>query len=240
MVGDTVEYSFVEPADAAAWRAIVRAYTGDRVTLVSWSDNRRKIIVRVDSETLGPALAFVDLYTQKADWLDAEYAGLREADISIRKPIRYKAADGLEITGYLTLPKGRDAKALPLVVLPHGGPAARDEPGFDWWSQALASRGYAVLQPNFRGSQGFGQAFLTAGFGQIGRKMQTDLSDGVRFLAAQGTVDPKRVCVVGASYGRLCGPGRRDHRPRRLSLRGVGGRRIGLWRSDRLLREIRR
>jgi len=117
------------------------------------------------------------------------------------RSITYKAADGLEIPAYLTLPRGRDAKALPLVVLPHGGPASRDQPGFDWWSQALASRGYAVLQPNFRGSTGYGEAFLQKGFGQWGKAMQTDLSDGVRDLAKRGLIDPKRVCIVGASYG---------------------------------------
>jgi dipeptidyl aminopeptidase/acylaminoacyl peptidase len=88
-----------------------------------------------------------------------------------------------------------------LIVLPHGGPASHDDPGFDWWSQALASQGYAVLQPQFRGSDGFGWDHLSAGFGQWGRKMQTDLSDGVRMLAAKGTIDPKRVCIVGGSYG---------------------------------------
>jgi dipeptidyl aminopeptidase/acylaminoacyl peptidase len=77
----------------------------------------------------------------------------------------------------------------------------RDVPGFDWWSQALASRGYAVLRPNFRGSDGLGKDFLDAGAGEWGRKMQTDLSDGVRHLAAQGVIDPARVCIVGASYG---------------------------------------
>jgi dipeptidyl aminopeptidase/acylaminoacyl peptidase len=87
------------------------------------------------------------------------------------------------------------------VVFPHGGPAVRDEPGFDWWAQAMASQGYAVLQVNYRGSDGFGWKFLAAGFGEWGRKMQTDLSDGVRYLAAQGTIDPARVCIVGASYG---------------------------------------
>ena len=94
-----------------------------------------------------------------------------------------------------------DPKNLPLIVLAHGGPASRDVMGFDWWAQAMANRGYAVLQVNFRGSDGFGRSFLNAGFGEWGRKMQTDLSDGVRHLAADGVIDPKRVCIVGASYG---------------------------------------
>ena len=115
--------------------------------------------------------------------------------------VSFKAQDGLALGGYLTLPNGRAARGLPLVVFPHGGPAVRDEPGFDWWAQAMASRGYAVLQVNYRGSDGFGTAFREAGFGEWGRKMQTDLSDGVRYLAAQGTIDPARVCIVGASYG---------------------------------------
>jgi dipeptidyl aminopeptidase/acylaminoacyl peptidase len=125
------------------------------------------------------------------------------------KFIHYAAADGTSIPAFLTLPSGRPQKNLPLVVLPHGGPLARDAPGFDWWSQAIASRGYVVLQPEFRGSDGFGWKHAQAGFGEWGRKMQTDLSDGVRFLAAQGLIDPKRVCIVGGSYGgyaALAGP----------------------------------
>lgn len=113
----------------------------------------------------------------------------------------YAAADGMQIPAFLTLPTGREAEGLPLVVMPHGGPASRDEPGFDWWAQALAAEGYAVLQPQFRGSTGFGDAHLKAGYDQWGEKMQTDLSDGVRRLAADGVIDPTRVCVVGASYG---------------------------------------
>jgi len=201
LVGDEGRYSFFDPHDAKVWAAVGRAFPGDRLQLVSWSLDRKKIVVRVDSATLGPAYSLVDLTTGKANWLGDEFKDLKEADISPVRPVHYRAADGTALSGYLTLPHGREAKGLPLVVFPHGGPAVRDSPGFDWWAQAMASRGYAVLQVNYRGSDGFGWDFLRAGFGEWGRKMQTDLSDGVRYLAGQGTIDPKRVCIVGASYG---------------------------------------
>jgi dipeptidyl aminopeptidase/acylaminoacyl peptidase len=201
LVGDERRYTFFDTKAQASWNAVLKAFPGDQVSLASWSDDRRRIVVQVDSPTLGPAYALVDLDTKSARWLGDIYGNLKPEHVSEIKPIKYKAGDGLEITGYLTLPRGRDPKDLPLVVLPHGGPEGRDTLGFDWWSQALASRGYAVLQPNFRGSEGFGDDFVEAGYGQWGKLMQTDLSDGVRHLAKQGVIDPKRVCIVGGSYG---------------------------------------
>jgi len=121
--------------------------------------------------------------------------------LSSRQPFSFASSDGLKIPGYLTLPKGLEPKNLPLIVLPHGGPWARDSYGFDGFAQFLANRGYAVLQPNFRGSTGYGKAFLNAGNGQWGRKMQDDLTWGVKALVAQGVVDPKRVGIFGGSYG---------------------------------------
>lgn len=199
--GDEEVYEFLDADAGAAWGKIQRAYKGKSVRLESWSADRSRAVVKVDSPTEGPSYAFIDFKARRADPIGALYQGLTPADIAPVTPIKFKARDGLDLSGYLTVPTGRPTKGLPLVVLPHGGPAARDEPGFDWWAQALASRGYAVLQVNFRGSDGFGAAFLKAGFGQWGRKMQTDLSDGVADLARQGIIDPKRVCIVGASYG---------------------------------------
>ena len=201
LVGDTYRYRFFNPAHQRLWNSIAAAYPGDRVQLASLSDDRRRAVVIVDSPTEGPAYGLVDMATGRASWLGPVYNGIRGADISPVRYITYAAGDGLQISGYLTLPVGREARNLPLVVLPHGGPEARDSGGFDWWAQALASRGYAVLQPNFRGSAGYGYAFVSAGFGEWGRKMQTDLSDGVHHLAQQGIVDAARVCIVGASYG---------------------------------------
>ncbi|MDP1739030.1 MAG: S9 family peptidase [Caulobacter sp.] len=201
LIGEDFRYSFFNPRVDAAWRSVLKAFPGLPARLVSASDNWRQLVVLIERKTLGPGYVLVDLDAKKAEWLGDVYAGLKPADIAEVRYVTYKAADGLTITGYLTLPSGRDPRGLPLVVLPHGGPASRDTPGFDWWAQALASRGYAVLQPNFRGSNGFGRVFLEAGYGQWGRKMQTDLSDGVRFLAGEGIIDPKRVCIVGGSYG---------------------------------------
>jgi dipeptidyl aminopeptidase/acylaminoacyl peptidase len=201
ITGDETRYSFFDPAYQKVWNALTAAYKGDKVDLVSASDNWRRFILRVDSATAGPAFAMVDLDKGKGVWIGDEYAGLKPEAISPVRAISLKAQDGLALNGYLTLPRDRPGKGLPLVVLPHGGPAARDAPGFDWWAQALASRGYAVLQLNYRGSEGYGWSFQSAGFGEWGRKMQTDLSDGVRYLAAEGTIDPARVCIVGGSYG---------------------------------------
>jgi dipeptidyl aminopeptidase/acylaminoacyl peptidase len=130
----------------------------------------------------------------------------RQALLTTTRPratvINYKARDGKELTGYLTAPAAADAKTrLPLLLMPHGGPETRDSLSFNSWVQYLVARGYAVFQPNFRGSDGFGRAFAESGYGEWGRKMQDDLTDGVKTLVDQGLVDPERICIVGASYG---------------------------------------
>ncbi|MCR6658512.1 MAG: prolyl oligopeptidase family serine peptidase [Asticcacaulis sp.] len=121
--------------------------------------------------------------------------------VASQKSVSYKASDGLEIGALLTLPPKPEPKGLPLIVLPHDGPQAHDSRGFDWLAQVLASRGYLVLQPNYRGSDGAGPAFMAAGKGQWGRRMQSDLADGVRYLVGQGLADPARVCIIGNGYG---------------------------------------
>jgi dienelactone hydrolase len=199
--GDERRVDFFDPAVAAIWKAIEKAYPDERVQLASWSRDHRKVVVLVDGPRDGYAYALDDLDAKRGDWLGAVYPMLSQEQIARARPITYKAADGLDIPAYLTVPVGSSSKNLPLTVMPHGGPAARDTLGFDWLREALASRGYAVLQPNFRGSTGYDVSFLEAGYGQLGRKMQTDLSDGVRYLVAQGIVDPKRVCIFGWSYG---------------------------------------
>ena len=198
---DSYHYRFLDPTAKAAWDKVVRTFKGQRVSLLSWTPGWRKVAVHVEGPQNSGVYYLVDLVGNRADIIGDSYPLVTPEHVADVKPYSYKAADGRMIHGYLTLPRGRDPKALPLIVLPHGGPQAHDVLAFDWWPQALASRGYAVLQPNFRGSTGYGAEHLEAGYGQWGRKMQTDLSDGVRALAGEGVVDAKRVCIAGWSYG---------------------------------------
>jgi dipeptidyl aminopeptidase/acylaminoacyl peptidase len=174
---------------------------GVRHRAVSYAEDPRKMIIYTESATDAGIYVLCDFVTGDISDIAINYEALPEEWITQKQSVQYKAADGLEIHGYLTLPPFRDAKNLPLVVLPHGGPRSRDFINFDWQSQCLAAHGYAVLQPNFRGSSGYGADFLAAGNGEWGRKMQTDLSDGVRHLVSKGLIDPRRVAILGASYG---------------------------------------
>lgn len=182
-------------------RALERAFPGRRVRLYSESSDHERVIAAVDSPSTATIYYLVDFRTHQADIAGEEYPALAAAALGEMRAINYAARDGTQIAAYLTLPPGRDPHALPLVVLPHGGPEARDDYAFDWWSQFLATRGYAVLQPQFRGSTGFGNDFRLAGHKQWGRLMQDDVTDAVKFVVSQGIADARRVCIVGASYG---------------------------------------
>ena len=144
------------------------------------------------------------LFDRKSKKLELQYRireKLPREALAEVKPIRYKSSDGLEIPAYLSLPRGLAPKNLPTIILPHGGPWARDRWGYDSMSQFLTNRGYAVLSPNFRGSTGYGKKFLDAGNAQWGDKMQDDLTWGAKYLISQGISDPKRIGIMGASYG---------------------------------------
>jgi dipeptidyl aminopeptidase/acylaminoacyl peptidase len=144
------------------------------------------------------------LFDRKTKKLTLEYVSrerIPREHMAAMTPITYPSSDGLSIPAYLTLPKGSKAKGLPLVVFPHGGPWSRDSWGFNGYAQFLANRGYAVLSPNFRGSTGYGKKFLNAGNLQWGLKMQDDITWGVKHLVREGIADPKRVAIMGGSYG---------------------------------------
>lgn len=176
-------------------------FPGMSVLLQTWDAARNKFVFSIE----GPRQPLTYyLYNQQAKTLQKlgrTYVNLVPTDLGEVRIYDYTARDGLKIPAYLTVPPGKETKKLPVVILPHGGPMERDDMDFDWESQFLASRGYAVLRPNFRGSNGYGLPFQKAGYGQWGLKMQDDVTDGVKKLIADGIADPKRICIVGASYG---------------------------------------
>jgi dienelactone hydrolase len=181
---------------------IDKAVGDRRARIVSTSRDGQKLIVHVGTADQPGAYYYYDTAAGAMSVLSRVSDQFpNKARLSPVKTIRYKARDGLEIAAVLTLPMGRDAKNLPLILMPHGGPFARDSEEWDWWVQYLAWRGYAVLQPNYRGSSGYGTAFAKKGEGQWGLAMQDDLNDAVDWAVQQGLADPKRVCMVGASYG---------------------------------------
>ncbi len=189
-------------ADAEATKKkLQEKLPGYLVYLGSKNKEEDKFMVRTFSDKSRGAYYFFDKSTGELNKLADLSPWLNENDLCDMTPISYTSRDGLKIQGYLTLPKGYEAKNLPVVVNPHGGPWARDYWGFNPEVQFLANNGYAVLQMNFRGSTGFGKAFWQASFKQWGRTMQDDISDGVKWLIDQGIADPKRVAIYGGSYG---------------------------------------
>jgi len=169
---------------------------------ISASDKaEEKFIVRTYSDRSLGAFYFYDRKKDQLTKIQDVSPWLDENHMAEIRPVQYRSRDGLVIHGYLTLPKGVEAKNLPVVINPHGGPWARDNWGFNPEVQFLANRGYAVLQMNFRGSTGYGKAFWEASFKQWGLSMQNDITDGVYWLIEQGIADQKRVAIYGASYG---------------------------------------
>ena len=199
--GLTQSYTLFDEELQANWDKLQRGLPGSQLYLSDADDDLSVLLFRAEGAGEPGSIYLFDAERQSVNLIGREYPNLGPTDVSQVSVVRYTAADGRELIGYLTTPNGREARNLPLVLLPHGGPAARDYTGFDYKAQALASRGYAVFQPQFRGSDGFGTDLLEAGYGEWGRKMQSDLSDGVRYLAVGGVVDPARVCIVGSSYG---------------------------------------
>ncbi len=192
---------WLDPEIGAVHATLSKAFKDKSVLLGSWSADRTRFVVRVSAPAAPGAWYLFDKTRKELSPLGEEYPELKDTPLGTTRWMTYKARDGLEIPAYVTSPPGATSANAPLIVLPHGGPASRDTYDFDYLAQFLASRGYVVLQPQFRGSAGFGHAFEKAGAGEWGGKMQTDLLDGVAALAAAGTIDPKRVCIVGASFG---------------------------------------
>lgn len=176
-------------------------FTNQQVFLSSASRDEQKMIFAVTSSTNPGRFFLFDRSKNAFEELASVLPWLKEPQLSPMKPLKIAARDGLMLPSYLTIPRESNGKNLPLVLMPHGGPRARDFYGFDPLVQIMANRGYAVLQVNFRGSLGYGLAFDKAGWREWGGAMQQDLIDALKWTIAEGIADPQRICIFGASYG---------------------------------------
>ena len=196
------ETIWLDPAARRLAADIDAALPGARNTITGRTDDDSLLVIRSASDRDPGTFYLLDTKSFELTRLAAASDRIDPAQMAPMRPIAYTARDGLKLHGYLTLPVGREAKGLPLIIHPHGGPyGVRDEWGFNPEIQFLSNRGYAVLQINFRGSGGYGRAHLEAGYLQWGLKMQDDLTDGVRWAIAEGIADPTRIAIYGASYG---------------------------------------
>jgi dipeptidyl aminopeptidase/acylaminoacyl peptidase len=176
-------------------------FSGKEVSIASDTQDEQTWLIVANSDTEPGETYLFDRKTRKLALQYKVREKLPRESLAEMKPVRYKSSDGLEIPAYLTLPKGVPAKNLPALIIPHGGPWARDGWGYNSLAQFFANRGYAVLSPNFRGSTGYGKKFLDAGNKEWGKKMQDDVTWGAQYLVAEGIADPKRIGILGGSYG---------------------------------------
>ncbi len=191
--------------DANPWvqvrKRIGKSFPDSRISFTSYTHDYKKVVVFVDSDRDPGVWYSVDMETKKAKEELISHPAIDPEAMLPMQPIELTARDGLQLHGYYTAPKATGDKKPPMVLLVHGGPHSQDEWGFDPEVQALATRGYAVLQVNFRGSTGYGKEFEIAGRGEWGRAMQDDLTDATKWAIDQGKADPARICIMGASYG---------------------------------------
>lgn len=188
--------------DARLHKLLSQQFPGNWVNFESASRDGQTMLFSVRSDRDPGSYYLFDRKSGKADLLFTSMEAIDPDQMAQRRPVKYRARDGLEIHGYLTMPHHPAGAMLPLILIPHGGPhGVSDTWFFDTDAQFLASRGYAVLQLNFRGSGGRGPDFRNAGYRQWSAKIQDDLVDGVKWAIAQGEIDPKRMCVYGASFG---------------------------------------
>jgi len=200
-VDDKVRIVWREKTHADDYQLLLRKMPGFVVNSVRGTRDDQLWLVTFGSDVEPGVTYLFDRRTKAFTFQFRLYESLPREQLAHTRPVRYPSSDGLEIPGYLTLPVGSPPKALPLVVIPHGGPWARDVWGYHPLAQFFANRGFAVLQPNFRASTGYGKKFVDAGNHEWGRKMQDDITWGVRYLVSQGIADPKRVAISGGSYG---------------------------------------
>lgn len=199
--GERKEKHFFDKEWEEIQKGLEEKFRGYTTIVGGYDDARTKAIAAIYNDRMWPKFYFYNFKTKETKEAANPYPWCDEKQMSHTKPINYKSRDGLVIHGYLTLPLGLEAKNLPVVVNPHGGPWNRDEWGINPEVQFLANRGYAVLQMDYRGSTGYGKNFYEAGFKQWGKKMQDDITDGVEWLKKEGIADAKRIAIYGGSFG---------------------------------------
>ncbi len=199
--GDRVTYVWTDPT-YRQYQADIDAALPGRLNAIAPAKSGDKLVVRSTSDRHPLSWFLYDPARRQLERVGAALPWLAEADMAPQRRFEYKARDGLRIRGYVTLPVGREPRGLPAIVMPHGGPITiRDDWGYDDTVQFLANRGYAVIQMDYRGSGGYGRRLLQAGFKELGHGMIDDHTDAALHFIKQGIVDPKRVCILGYSYG---------------------------------------
>lgn len=200
-VDDLPQRHWLNPATQELQERLDKAVPGSREVIIDSSDDGAVSLVASYSMAEPTVYRIFQRDSKRLEFFGDSFPGLPSEQVAARRPVTFKARDGLEIPAYLTLPVGRGEKNLPFIVMPHGGPQSRDDGDYDPLSQFLANRGYGVIQPNFRGSTGYGNAFRQAGYRQWGGLMQDDVTDAAQWVVAQGYADPARMCILGWSYG---------------------------------------
>ncbi|NYT40876.1 S9 family peptidase [Sphingomonas sp. R-74633] len=199
---DRREVSYFDPQIKALTASLAKALKGMPILAVTDASGDEKKLVIFAGNDIDPGHYYLlDRDTKQMAEISTVRPELAGAALASVKAIKYKAADGTEVPAYLTLPPGSDGKNLPAIVMPHGGPSARDEWGFDWLSQFFAARGYAVIQPNYRGSSGYGEKWFKGNGFRSWKAAMGDVNDAGRWLIAQGITSPDKLAIVGWSYG---------------------------------------
>lgn len=195
------EQHYFDEADKKVRALVSEAFPQYRTKISSRSSDSTRLIVAAERDNKPIRYFWLDLESKRGGPWFSQYPGLNNESLSKITPVSFPASDGTPLHGYVTLPEAIAGDSVPLVVLPHDGPQSRDDQEFNPYVQFMASRGFAVLQVNFRGSTGFGSDFMQSGFGEWGQGMQRDIYDAINWVKLQGFTKAERVCIVGVGYG---------------------------------------
>lgn len=193
---------WTNPEMLAAQAQLETQFPDKMVYILDYTPDLKVFVASVETASQPGTLYVLDMNIRSLSVIGPEMPSLDNVALGAVRATTFKSRDNVDIPVYVTTPPGHtNARNAPTIIFPHGGPAARDTPNFDWWAQFMASRGYVVIQPQFRGSTGFGTAFEEAGVRQWGKRMQNDVSDAVAWAVKEGMTDAARTCIIGASYG---------------------------------------